>query len=77
MRPPDLAILDGMDDMVVRMHTESGLLEDIPAGIALTDAGAQVLAYVQGHVTEPRRAPLAGSTCTMSGARWPSRRSKR
>jgi oligoribonuclease len=60
--PPDLAILEGMEDVVVRMHTESGLLEDIPSGIALADAGAQVLAYVQGHVTEPRRAPLAGSS---------------
>jgi oligoribonuclease len=60
--PPDLSILEGMEDVVVRMHTESGLLEDIPAGVALADAGAQVLAYVQGHVAEPRRAPLAGSS---------------
>ena len=60
--PPDLSILEGMDDIVVRMHTESGLLEDIPAGITLADAGAAVLAYVQGHVPEPRRAPLAGSS---------------
>ena len=60
--PPELSILEGMEDVVVRMHTESGLLEDIPAGIALADAGAQVLAYVKGHVAEPRRAPLAGSS---------------
>jgi len=62
VRPPDLSILEGMEDVVVRMHTESGLLDDIPAGIALADAGAAVLAYVQGHVAEPRRAPLAGSS---------------
>ena len=60
--PPELSILEGMEDVVVRMHTESGLLEDIPAGIALADAGSQVLAYVKGHVAEPRRAPLAGSS---------------
>jgi oligoribonuclease len=60
--PPDLSILEGMEDVVVRMHTESGLLEEIPAGVALADAGAHVLAYVQGHVAEPRRAPLAGSS---------------
>jgi oligoribonuclease len=60
--PPDLSILEGMDDIVVRMHTESGLLEDIPSGITLAEAGTAVLAYVQGHVTEPRRAPLAGSS---------------
>jgi oligoribonuclease len=60
--PPDLSILAGMDDVVVRMHTESGLLEEIPTGIPLADAGAAVLSYVQGHVTEARRAPLAGSS---------------
>jgi oligoribonuclease len=60
--PPDLSVLEGMEDVVVRMHTESGLLEDIPAGVPLAEAGAAVLAYVQGHVTEPNRAPLAGSS---------------
>jgi oligoribonuclease len=60
--PPDLTILDGMEDIVVRMHTESGLLADIPSGVTLADAGSAVLAYVKGHVTEPRRAPLAGSS---------------
>lgn len=60
--PPDLSILQGMDDIVVRMHTESGLLADIPTGIALAEAGAAVLAYVQGHVPEAKRAPLAGSS---------------
>lgn len=62
VRPPDLSILEGMEEVVVRMHTESGLLDDIPSGITLADAGAEVLAYVRGHVSEPRRAPLAGSS---------------
>lgn len=62
VRPPDLAILEGMDDIVVRMHTDSGLLVDIPGGTTLAEAGAAVLAYVQGHVSEARRAPLAGSS---------------
>lgn len=62
VRPPDLAILDGMDEVVVKMHTESGLLEDIPSGVALADAADVVLAYVKGHVKEARRAPLAGSS---------------
>jgi oligoribonuclease len=62
VRPPDLAILAGMEDVVVRMHTDSGLLEDIPGGIPLAEAGAAVLAYVTGHVAEARRAPLAGSS---------------
>lgn len=62
VRPPDLAILDGMDEVVVRMHTESGLLTDIPDGIALAEAGERVLEYVRSHVPEERRAPLAGSS---------------
>jgi oligoribonuclease len=62
VRPPDLDILQHMADVVVEMHTESGLLEDIPGGLPLAEAGAQVLAYVQGHVPEPKRAPLAGSS---------------
>jgi oligoribonuclease len=62
VRPPDLSILEGMEEVVVRMHSESGLLDDIPSGITLADAGAEVLAYVRGHVSEPRRAPLAGSS---------------
>jgi oligoribonuclease len=62
VRPPDLAVLDGMDEVVVRMHTESGLLEDIPSGVPLADAAEAVLAYVLGHVKEARKAPLAGSS---------------
>jgi len=61
VRPTD-APLAAMDDVVVRMHTESGLIDEIPDGIALADAEAQVLAYVQSHVPEARKAPLAGSS---------------
>jgi oligoribonuclease len=62
VRPPDLSILAGMDQVVVDMHTSSGLLADIPGGMPLAEAGAQVLAYVQQHVPTPRKAPLAGSS---------------
>ena len=62
VRPPDLSILEGMDQVVVDMHTESGLLGDIPGGVPLAEAGPAVLSYIQGHVPEPRRAPLAGSS---------------
>jgi oligoribonuclease len=61
IRPPDEAMA-GMPDVVREMHTASGLLEDIPGGIPLADAEAAVLEYVQRHVPEPRRAPLAGSS---------------
>lgn len=61
IRPP-AGPLEGMDDVVVAMHTESGLLDLLDDGITLADAEAQVLAYVRGHVPEARKAPLAGSS---------------
>ena len=60
--PPDLAILQGMDQVVVDMHTESGLLTDIPGGVPLAEAGDAVLDYVRSHVNEAGKAPLAGSS---------------
>ena len=58
----DAEPLAAMDEVVVRMHTDSGLIEEIPSGLELADAGAQLLAYVQRHVPEARKAPLAGSS---------------
>lgn len=60
--PEDLSILDGMEQVVVEMHTHSGLLAEIPAGIGLAQAQDLVLEYVRSHVPDPRRAPLAGSS---------------
>jgi len=54
--------LAAMDPFVVNMHTESGLITEIPDGIPLAEAEALVLAYVQSHVPEGRKAPLAGSS---------------
>jgi oligoribonuclease len=61
IKPSDAPLAD-MDEVVVRMHTESGLLEEIPGGTTLEDAQAQVLAYVKQHIPEARKAPLAGSS---------------
>ena len=44
--------LAAMDPFVVNMHTESGLITEIPDGIPLAEAEALVLAYVQSHVPE-------------------------
>lgn len=51
-----------MDDFVINMHTVSGLLPEIPQGISVADAEQLVLTYVQSHVAEPRKVPLAGSS---------------
>lgn len=61
VKPGD-ASLANMDPFVVNMHTESGLINEIPNGIALADAEQQVLDYVRQHVPEARKAPLAGSS---------------
>ncbi|MDO5533370.1 MAG: oligoribonuclease [Propionibacteriaceae bacterium] len=59
---PPAAALDAMGDYVRTMHTNSGLLADLPQGTTLADAEAHVLAYVREWVPEPRKAPLAGNT---------------
>jgi oligoribonuclease len=61
VKPPQAA-LEQMDEYVRTMHTSSGLLERLAQGITLADAEQQVLTYIREHVTEPRRAPLAGNS---------------
>lgn len=51
-----------MDPFVVNMHTESGLITEIPNGVTLDEATAQVLAYVKQHIPDERKSPLAGSS---------------
>jgi len=58
----DEQTLAGMPDIVRQMHTSSGLLNDIPSGMELSEAAALVLEYVRKHVPDARKAPLAGSS---------------
>jgi oligoribonuclease len=59
---PPAAALEQMGDFVRNMHTESGLLAELDAGIELADAEQQVLDYISGFVKEPRKAALAGNS---------------
>lgn len=59
---PNDAPLAAMDDVVVEMHTTSGLLEEIPNGTTLADAQEKVLSYIKQHIPDARKAPLAGSS---------------
>jgi oligoribonuclease len=66
---PDLVVhatdeqLAGMDDVVVEMHTRSGLLDAIRASdVTLADAGAQTLAFIREHVPDARTVPLCGNS---------------
>lgn len=54
--------LANMGDFVREMHTKSGLLDALGAGTTMAEAEKLVLGYVQEHVREPRKAPLAGNT---------------
>ena len=61
VRPPEQALRQ-MDPYVREMHTASGLLDELAAGLTLADAQDRVLQYVRRWVPEPRRAPLGGNT---------------
>jgi len=61
IKPPAEA-LDQMPDLVREMHTASGLLDELTGGMTLAEAQDQLLAYVRGHVGEPRKAPLCGNS---------------
>jgi oligoribonuclease len=66
---PDLVIhqpdeiLAEMDQVVVDMHTKSGLLEQIKASdVTLEAAGAATLDFIRQHVPEPATVPLCGNS---------------
>ena len=66
---PDLIIhaseqdLTGMDDVVVKMHTRSGLLSEVrESTVSLAEAGAQTLAFLKQHIDQARSVPLCGNS---------------
>lgn len=61
IEPPPGA-LDGMDEVVTTMHTNSGLLASMHEAVPLAEAEQRVLDYVRQHVPEARKAPLGGSS---------------
>ena len=59
----DDAALDGMVDVVARMHKQSGLTEEVRAStIDVATAEKMVLDYIRSHVKAPKTAPLAGNS---------------
>lgn len=59
---PEAQALEQMNDFVRQMHTSSGLLEELDAGLDLDTATEQVLEYIRAWVPDPGKAPLAGNT---------------
>jgi oligoribonuclease len=61
VKPPQEA-LDQMDDFVRNMHTSSGLLNELDAGLSLVEAEDLVVGYIKEHCPDGSRPPLAGNT---------------
>lgn len=59
---PSASAMANMGEFVTNMHTESGLIEEIPNGVTMEQAESMVLEYVQRWVTQERTAPLAGNS---------------
>ena len=54
--------LEGMNDFVREMHTNSGLITEIPKGITLAAAEAKITAYLESASTIAGKSPLAGNS---------------
>lgn len=69
---PDLVVhqpedaLAAMDEVVLKMHTSSGLLDAIRSSeVDLADAGAATMEFLTAHIDKPRTVPLAGNSIGM------------
>ena len=61
IKPTDEA-LEQMGDFVREMHTNSGLLDRLAAGVTMEEGMERILSHVKEFVPVERKAPLAGNT---------------
>ncbi|WGD38450.1 oligoribonuclease [Lysinibacter sp. HNR] len=59
---PTTAALDSMGDFVTTMHTNSGLITEIPRGVTVIEAEKRAIDYINEYVPEGKRPLLAGNT---------------
>ena len=59
---PSRKALKNMGEFVTNMHTESGLIEEIPNGVSISQAEDEVLEYIRQWIPDERTAPLAGNS---------------
>ncbi len=57
--------LAGMNDFVTQMHTNSGLITEIPNGISVSAAEDQIIAYLESASTVSGKSPLAGNSVSV------------
>jgi len=54
-----------MNDFVTKMHTDSGLINEIPHGTSLSNAEDTIIAYLESASTQPGKSPLAGNSVSV------------
>lgn len=57
--------LGAMNEFVTQMHTDSGLISEIPNGITVEAAEDAILAYLESTGTTPGKSPLAGNSVSV------------
>lgn len=51
-----------MNDFVTKMHTESGLINEIPNGVPVSEAEELILKYLDSAGVVPGKSPIAGNS---------------
>jgi oligoribonuclease len=54
--------IDGMGEYVKKMHTDSGLINEIANGVTMEHAEDQIMAYLNRYAPEAGKSPLAGNS---------------
>jgi oligoribonuclease len=57
--------LAGMNEFVTQMHTNSGLITEIPSGISVSAAEDQIIKYLESASTVAGKSPLAGNSVSV------------
>ena len=57
--------LAGMNEFVTQMHTNSGLITEIPNGISVSAAEDLIIKYLESANTAPGKSPLAGNSVSV------------
>lgn len=54
--------ISGMNEIVTKMHSDSGLINEIPNGVSVSDAENSILKYLESANVAPGKSPLAGNS---------------
>ncbi|MEY3728558.1 MAG: hypothetical protein RL315_173 [Actinomycetota bacterium] len=54
--------ISGMNEFVTKMHTDSGLITEIPNGVSVSDAENLILKYLESAGVAAGKSPIAGNS---------------